>query len=318
MNARINLFAAVLVACGAAVASADTRAAEALKSVVSAREEITPPRARAIHAAIDRTVGPAPAMTQDEQARLAENLRAYGADRLWRQADADPGTFRLAIDTFEWATRNAVNMPAPTPGHERLADEAIDLIVDQMPPLVDALYQAVPEAVRERIASEAAAQARSMRGMLCNRYYPELLRPAADHYSREELMAGILDQPMLVKADERWRPVAEIQRDSSLPEGSRAVHVGFFVERESQALGRAVQRLLRSWFVMPPDAASAYVEIPTEILDRYAEQRVQFEEQVKREQEERRANPDRLGEFIEKSGGSAPGGRPIPPKLDPR
>lgn len=318
MNAKNTLYVLCILVCAAARCPGSPRDAQQLKDVVKAQQGVAPERARAINAALDRTVGKAPEMEQDRSRLLASGFGIYAEERLWPQLSAPPEQFDLAVDTMAWAAENAVSMPAPTADQARFADDVVEMVVELLAPMIEKLYPSLPEKDRAKLVQDATGRVKAMRAKVCNPFYPEMLRPASDSLTREDAVAALLERPGLQNAQERYQPVAAIQRDTSLPEGSRQVHIDFFVERESQNIERAVADQMRAWFIFPAEAQEHYTPMPEELQARYQDQRAQLEERVKREQEERARKQMRpanaLVKVLKDSGVQTAGGRPVPPK----
>ncbi len=316
MNAKNTLYVLCILVCAAERCPGSPRDAQLLKDVVKAQQGMAPERARAINAALDRTVGKAPELDRDCSRLLASGFGVYAEERLWPQIAAPQEQFDLAVDTMAWVAENAVGMPAPTADQVRFADDVVEMVVELLAPMIDQLYPSLAAKDRAKLVQDATGRVKAMRSKVCNPFYPEMLRPASDSLSREDALAALLERPGLQNAQERYQPVAGIQRDTSLPEGSRQVHIDFFVEREAQNIERAVADQMRAWFIFPAEAH--YTPMPEELQARYREQRAQLEERVKREQEERArkqmrpANP--LVKVLKDSGVQTSGGRPVPPK----
>lgn len=320
MNLRPFAAAATLLMTLPSTLHADQRAVDAINAVVRAKTDLAEDRRARIETIVRDVFLPAPALSESDSQALAMDFRAYADDRLWRNTELGADEFDLAIDTFEWAAENAVHMPIPSPADEAAADKAIESLDGAIRSVVETLYKEVPKASREKIAGDAIARIRLQRGVIVSRFYPDTLKPAVDQFDRQDTIDGLLKQARLQGAAERWQPVAEIQANPTLPENSRQVHIDFFVERESVAVNNAAMDLLRGWFIMPEAASDMYKNMPDDLLARYGDHRVKFEENLRKQREEQAKRAERRGgrQILKDAGATTPGGRPVPPKTAKR
>ena len=215
--------------------------ADGFVRAIHENDKLSDSQKRVLVDAVDEIIKSERDLGADRKANAYEHLRAYLPAIAGGAAVMTDQQFEVVGRTLRLALKNYSVVPPITDAERVTARRSLAAVKEGIQMFVNSTYSDTPESVRnDLIASVTERNFSELERRVGNYFFPHLVYSTGKSVTSDDVASAFRASPFLTDNSKAFASTAEIQADVSLPEASRQVHIGFFVNNETAKIAGAL------------------------------------------------------------------------------